>query len=66
MNEYEKSFADGERAAYRDRQAGALRQQPDEPLSPYGRAWWDGYTPRTSAWAVRTVRQPAATVQKYA
>lgn len=54
MSLYEKAFAEGERASWRDRQAGQLREKPNEPIGAYGVGWWDGYTPRTSAWAVRT------------
>jgi hypothetical protein len=55
---YEKAFAEGERAAWRDRRNGIVRERPGTIERWYSRAWWDGYTPRTSAWAVRTARRP--------
>tara|TARA_R110000822_G_C15336497_1_gene495380 strand:+ start:5081 stop:5284 length:204 start_codon:yes stop_codon:yes gene_type:complete len=55
---YERAFSEGERAAFTDRQRGRIRERPQAGLSDWGAAWWEGYTPRTSAWAVRTARRP--------
>lgn len=50
---YEQAFTEGERAAFQDRRSGVFRHRPSDVLTPWAAAWWDGYTPRTSAWAVR-------------
>ena len=53
MTPYEQAFHEGEEASYRDRMAGRQRLKPAGELSPYARAFFDGYTPRTTTW-----RQP--------
>jgi hypothetical protein len=56
MTPFETAFSEGERAAFADKRAGRRpRVMPaDEPLTPYGEAWWLGYTPRSLSWALRT------------
>ena len=49
---YEQAFAAGERAAFDDRKAGRARVPPAGVLSPFGRAFWDAYVPRSTAWAM--------------
>lgn len=56
-DDYERAFSEGERAAFTDRRHGVIRQRPEGMLSPWARAWWDGYTPRSAAWA-RTALPP--------
>lgn len=54
MTGFEQAFSDGERAAFEDKKAGRMpRVKPEGEMSPYGKAWWLGYTPRTMAWALR-------------
>jgi hypothetical protein len=54
MTPYEIGFADGERKAFDDKRAGILRFKPQGDLHERGRGFWDGYTPRSQAWALRT------------
>lgn len=49
--QYARGFDAGERAAFRDRRCGRTRIRPLVLTDTYHRAWWDGYTPRTSTWA---------------
>lgn len=53
-NGYEAGFAAGERRAFEHRRMGVTLQRT-EASSPYQRGFWDGYCPRSAAWAV-TVR----------
>lgn len=56
MTAYEAGFAEGEREAFRDRHR-MPRCRPEHITSPYGHGYWDGYLPRSTAWALR---KPAA------
>lgn len=49
--QYARGFDAGERTAFRDRRCGRVRIRPMAFTDTYHRAWWDGYTPRTSIWA---------------
>jgi len=49
--QYARGFDAGERAAFRDRRCGRNRIKPLVLRDTYERAWWDGYTPRSSTWA---------------
>lgn len=51
---YAQGFGAGERAAFRDRRIGRTRVRPVQFRDTYERAWWDGYTPRSSTWARKT------------
>ena len=51
---YAAGFAQGERAAFADRQRGMTRPRPTEMRDEYMRGWWDGYTPRSLDWAARS------------
>lgn len=55
---YEQGFSDGEKAAFRDRKNGFVRAMP-EPDNQYRRGFVDGYTPRSSTWALRGVARPS-------
>ncbi len=48
---YAKGFAAGESCAFRDRRSGRSRIRPMVLRDTYERAFWDGYTPRSSTWA---------------
>ncbi len=50
-DKYAQGFDAGERAACRDRRLGKTRLRPMMLRDTYERAWWDGYTPRSSTWA---------------
>lgn len=55
---YAQGFEAGERQAFDDRRAGRLlRIPPQNPQGEYLRGYWDAYTPRDPAWALR---QPGA------
>lgn len=49
---YAQGFADGERAAFKDRADHLTRQMPIV-RDDYSRGYVDGYTPRTIGWALR-------------
>ena len=68
MTGFEIAFADGERAAFEDKKAGRRpRVKPDGEMSPYGKAWWLGYTPRSMTWALRkTPVKPCCEVEEEA
>lgn len=54
MTPYEIGFAAGEQQAFQDRRHGIRRQHPGGPFrNDRHRGWWDGYTPRSPAWALR-------------
>ena len=54
MTPYEIGFADGESKRCDDIKTGRIRVRPTGDLSPRARGFWDGYTPRSATWALRT------------
>ncbi len=66
MTGFEMAFADGERAAFEDKRAGRRpRFRPDGELTPYAKAWWLGYTPRSMVWALhKTPVKPYCEVEE--
>lgn len=47
---YEQGFAQGEKDAHQDRQAGLQPAKFDDPRGEYQRGYEDGYTPRSATW----------------
>ena len=39
-------------AGYIDRPAGRMRIRPAGALGDWSRGWWDGYCPKSTAWAL--------------
>ena len=48
---YAAGFDCGERTAYAHRRDAHRHQRPVRTVGEYQRGWWDGYCPRSAAWA---------------
>jgi hypothetical protein len=64
MNAYEHGFAEGERAAFKDRRNAVRRERPETLEPGYQQGWWDGYLPRSQWWGLTASAKDARGVHE--